>query len=165
MTTKRIMVKSMLMSIITVIICFGFTACNDNNDDPSGHHDAPTIYESYGLTYHNFDHADDVLILDDDTTEIAIKKSLADKLGITSFVNHPIGIWDAPSHLAYGRKALEERLEGDTYILKVTKVTIAELIGDNNVERLKGLDIIKVNDGEFSVTKLGKKFVDVFSTN
>ena len=42
---------------------------------------------------------------------------------------------------------------------------LAELIGDNNVERLKGLGIIKVNDGEFSVTKLGKKFVDVFSTN
>ncbi len=130
MTTKRIIVKPMLMGIITIIICFGFTACISNDDDPSGHHDAPTIYESYGLTYHNFDHTDDVLILNNDTTEIAIKKSLADKLGITSFLNHPIGIWDAPSHLAYGRKAVEERIEGDTYILKVTKVTIAELIGD-----------------------------------
>ena len=65
-----------------------------------------------------------------DTTEIAVKKSLADKLGITNFENHPIGIWDSPSHLAYGRKALEQQLVGDTYILKVGKVTTAELIGD-----------------------------------
>jgi hypothetical protein len=31
-----------------------------------------------------------VVILDADTTEIAVKKSLADKLGITNFENHPL---------------------------------------------------------------------------
>ena len=60
--------------------------------------------------------------------------SLADKLGITNFVNHPLGIWDAPSHLAYGRKALEQKLVGDTYIIKVTGVTAAELIGDKSAQ-------------------------------
>ena len=87
-------------------------------------------YEPYGLTYHNFDSDADVQILNADTTEIAVKKSLADKLGITNFVNHPLGIWDAPCHLAYGRKGLEQKLVGDTYIIKVGRVTTAELIGD-----------------------------------
>jgi hypothetical protein len=87
-------------------------------------------YEPYGLTYHNFDSDNDVQILNADTTEIAVKKSLADKLGITNFENHPIGIWDSPSHMAYGRKGLKQELVGDTYIIKVGKVTTAELIGD-----------------------------------
>ena len=134
MTTKRMKVKLMLMSIVTAVITsFGFSACTANEDNPSQPEKVEqdySMYEAYGLTYHNFDDADDVRILSADTTEIAVKKSLADKLGIKTFVNHPIGIWDAPSHLAYGRKAVEERLEGDTYILKVTKVTVAELIGD-----------------------------------
>lgn len=56
--------------------------------------------------------------------------SLADKLGIRSFVNHPLGIWDAPSHLAYGRKAVGERIDGDAYILTVTPVSAAELLGE-----------------------------------
>ena len=134
MRTKRMMVKSMFISIITAgVFCFGLTACSnrDNGDtpepEPIGDY---SEYESYGLTYPYFDHADDVKILNADTTEIAVKKSLADKLGIKTFINHPIGIWDAPTHLAYGRKALEERLDGDTYILKVTPATVAELIGD-----------------------------------
>ena len=42
---------------------------------------------------------------------------------------------------------------------------LAELIGDNNVERLKGLGIIKINDAEFSLTKLGTMFVKVFTNN
>ena len=128
-------VKPMLMGIVTtVFISFGFCACTANEDNPSTSEQQPqqdySAFEAYGLTYHNFDDADDVKILNADTTKIAVKKSLADKLGIKTFVNHPIGIWDAPSHLAFGRKAVEEQLEGDTYILTVTKVTVAELIGD-----------------------------------
>ena len=42
---------------------------------------------------------------------------------------------------------------------------LAELIGDNNVERLKGLGIIKISDAEFSLTKLGTMFVKVFTNN
>ena len=139
MKTKKNLSKSMFMSIITtVVFCFGFAACsNDNLDNPSEGMDAAAEhakeeanYQPYGLTYHNFDTAGDVQILDPDTTEIAVKKSLADKLGIITFVNHPLGIWDSPSHLAYGRKAIEEKLIGDTYILKVKEATVAELVGD-----------------------------------
>lgn len=139
MKTKKNLSKSMFLSIITtVVFCFGFAACsNDNLDNPSDGMDAAaeqannkTNYQPYGLTYHNFDTANDVQILDPDTTEIAVKKSLADKLGIITFVNHPLGIWDSPSHMAYGRKAIEEKLVGDTYILKVKEATVAELIGD-----------------------------------
>ena len=129
------------MSIVTAGIfsfSFALTSCSDDVNDlstPGGEFETSTPgdysqYEPYGLTYHNFDGEDDVQIMNADTTEIAVKKSLADKLGITNFENHPIGIWDSPSHLAYGRKALEQQLVGDTYILKVGKVTTAELIGD-----------------------------------
>ena len=139
MTTKRFFEKSMFMNIIsTVVFCFGFAACsNDIVDNPSdgmsvaaGHTNDEANYQPYGLTYHNFDTTGDVQILDPDTTEIAVKKSLADKLGIITFVNHPLGIWDSPSHMAYGRKAIEEKLIGDSYILKVKEATVAELIGD-----------------------------------
>lgn len=130
MNVKGMKVWRVLMGFATVAVtAIGLCACNANDDNPARQEDYAK-YEPYGLTYHNFDSPDDVRILNADTTEIAVKKSLADKLGITTFVNHPMGIWDAPSHLSYGRKAVDERLDGDYYVLKVTKVTVAELIGD-----------------------------------
>ena len=145
MTTKKNLVKQVLMSILTAgIFSFAFTACSDdlndfgtdvaNMEEGSDKIGNYADYEPYGLTYHNFDSDADVQILNADTTEIAVKKSLADKLGITNFVNHPLGIWDDPSHLAYGRKALEQELVGDTYIIKVTGVTAAELIGEKSAQ-------------------------------
>ena len=144
MTTKKNLVKSMLMSILTAGIygfAFAFTACSDDElanansmEDGSDKIGNYADFEPYGLTYHNFDNADDVQILNADTTEIAVRKSLADKLGITNFENHPLGIWDDPSHLAYGRKALEQKLEGDTYIIKVKAVTAAELVGEKSAQ-------------------------------
>ena len=141
MKKNSFLVKQVLMSIVTAGIfsfSFALTSCSDDVNDlgtPGGEFETSTPgdysqYEPYGLTYHNFDGEDDVQIMNADTTEIAVKKSLADKLGITNFENHPLGIWDSPSHLAYGRKALEQQLVGDTYIIKVGKVTTAELIGD-----------------------------------
>ena len=142
MTTKKNLVKQMFMSILTAAIfsfSFVFTACSDdefvnNPEEGSNMIGNYANYEPYGLTYHNFDGADDVRILNADTTEIAVKKSLADKLGITNFENHPLGIWDDPSHLAFGRKALEQELVGDTYIIKVKAATAAELIGDKSAQ-------------------------------
>ncbi len=107
MKKNSIMVKKVLMSIATaVVFTFGFTSCSDedvmeNNaqgQDPAQVGDY-SKYEPYGLTYHNFESEDDVEILNADTTEIAVSKKLADKLGITSFVNHP------PRHLARYRPA------------------------------------------------------------
>ena len=145
MKKNSVLVKQVLMSIVTAGIfsfSFALTSCSDdeftnnvnNTEDGSDKIGNYADFEPYGLTYHNFDGEDDVKIMNADTTEIAVKKSLADKLGITNFVNHPLGIWDDPGHLAYGRKALEQQLVGDTYILKVKGVTAAELIGDKDAQ-------------------------------
>ena len=39
---------------------------------------------------------------------------------------------------------------------------LSEIIGNNNVERLIGLDVIKESNGSFELTDLGKKFVEIF---
>ncbi len=40
---------------------------------------------------------------------------------------------------------------------------LSEIIGENNVERLIGLDVIKESNGSFELTNLGKKFVEIFN--
>ena len=40
---------------------------------------------------------------------------------------------------------------------------LSEIIGDNNVERLVGLNVIKEHDGSFELTDMGKKFVEIFN--
>ena len=40
---------------------------------------------------------------------------------------------------------------------------LSEVIGDNNVERLVGLDVIKEYNGSFELTELGRKFVEIFN--
>lgn len=42
---------------------------------------------------------------------------------------------------------------------------LSEVIGENNVERLINLDVIKENDGSFELTDMGKKFVEIFNKN
>ena len=170
MTTKKNLVKQVLMSIVTAgIFSFGFTACSDDINDlgtPGGEFETSTPgdysqYEPYGLTYHNFDSDNDVQILNADTTEIAVKKSLADKLGITNFENHPIGIWDSPSHMAYGRKGLKQELVGDTYIIKVGKVTTAELIGDKAAQLTT--DLYVNNDAQAVATRAADDNIPEFA--
>jgi hypothetical protein len=39
---------------------------------------------------------------------------------------------------------------------------LSEIIGNNNVERLVGLGVIKESNGYFELTDLGKKFVEIF---
>lgn len=176
MTTKKNLVKSMLMSVATAGIfsfSFVFTSCNDDDILDSGTAEPVSAqqgdysnYEPYGLTYHNFDSENDVQILDADTTEIAVKKSLADKLGITNFENHPIGIWDSPSHMAYGLKGLKQELVGDTYIIKVGKVTTAELIGDKAAQISTDLYVnedaqaVATRAAEDNIPEFAAKYVD-----
>lgn len=40
---------------------------------------------------------------------------------------------------------------------------LSEVIGDNNVERLVGLGVIKEYNGSFELTELGRKFVEIFN--
>lgn len=141
------MVNEMFRNILTagtfafaIAMIIGFTACSDelSNDSTERKSDeipagADTrLLEAYGLMYTDFENANDVKILNADTTEIAVSKKLADKLGIKSFVGHPMGIWQGVDQLPYARKATEERLVGDIYILKVKTATVAELIGDKD---------------------------------
>lgn len=100
---------------------------------PCSRRSQKALFEAYGLTFENFVTANDVQILNNDTTEISVNKALAEKLGITSFVNHPMGIWDAKNHLPYARKATAEKLLGDRDILTVQPATIAEILGDKKV--------------------------------
>ena len=151
---------------------FGFASCSDDALDNgmvepvSAQQGDYSNYEPYGLTYHNFDSEDDVQILNADTTEIAVKKSLADKLGITNFENHPIGIWDSPSHMAYGRKGLKQELVGDTYIIKVGKTTTAELIGDKAAQISTDLYVnedaqaVATRAAEDNIPEFAAKYVD-----
>lgn len=116
-----------------------FTACSDNltadNDQPANSPEAPgELLEPYGLTYQDFISSSDVIIMNADTTEISVSKALADKLGITSFVNHPMGIWHKIEQLPYARKATAEKLVDDRYILTVEPASVAELIGEKEVQ-------------------------------
>ena len=168
MATKNFLKKTMFMNIISVVVFgFGFAACSNddcefesNNNEFNKKADDPSQHQAYGLTYHNFDSANDVQILNNDTTEIAVKKSLADKLGIITFVNHPLGIWDAPSHLAYGRKAVEEKLIGDMYILKVENVTAAELIGDKLSQISTDVYVNRNVKNDGSANDIASKYTD-----
>lgn len=146
MKTKKILVNEMFRNILTAgtfafAMILGFTACSDElaNDTENKSDEVPAgadtrLLEAYGLMYNDFENANDVKILNADTTEIAVSKQLADKLGIKSFVGHPMGIWQGVDQLPYARKATEERLVGDTYILKVQTATVAELIGDKDAQ-------------------------------
>ena len=125
--------------MFTAIFTVSFTACTDDlmdNDNKSADN-AKTqgkLFEAYGLTYQDFDSPSDVTILNADTTEISVSKDLADKLGISSFVNHPLGIWHQINQLPYARKATAEKLVGNRYILTVEPATLAELIGEKEVQ-------------------------------
>ncbi len=143
MKKNSIMVKQVLMSIITAgIFTFGFTSCSD--DDPMSQDSAAAnqeitsdgegISKPIGLVYTDFITENDVQILNADTTEIAVSKALADKKGITNFVNHPMGIWQAFDQRAYLRRATAQRLVGDKYILTVVRSALGEVLANQDVE-------------------------------
>ena len=143
MTTKKNLVKQVLMSILTAgIFGFGFTACNDdelnevlNNDESAlvvGNENE--LAEPLGLVYKDFINPNDVQILNADTTEISVSKAYADKMGIDNFVNHPMGIWQSQNERAYLRRPIAQRLEGDRYILSVIRSGLGEVLIGQDVE-------------------------------
>ncbi len=143
MTTKKNLVNLMLMSIVTVAMSFSFTACS-NDDELLG--DAPVVndgteekvsqgqlLEPIALLHDSFNSASDVQILNADTTKISVSKALADKLGITSFVDHPMGVSEGEHIRPYHVRATKEILQGDRYILDVVHAGIAEFLGDKPI--------------------------------
>jgi hypothetical protein len=136
MAKKSFLVKSVLMSMLTAVT-FSFASCSDDDlvdNNPqmpeTSQSGGKGSVEPYGLCYYDFEGSDDVAILNADTTEISVKKALAEKLGISTFVNHPLGIWQAEARLPFARKVAAENLVGDMYILKVAPATVAELLGN-----------------------------------
>ena len=102
MKTKKILVKTMFMNILTAgIFAFTFTACSDDldsmdnqpmaNDGSEEKVSQGELLEPIALLYSDFNSSGDVQILNADTTMISVSKALADKKGITSFVDHPPG--------------------------------------------------------------------------
>lgn len=126
-----------LMSLLMLAAAPVVTACSDDDDkgDPNviiaGENDP--LGAPIGLVYTDFITPNDV-IHNADTTELTISKAFADKKGITNFVNHPMGIWDDQQHRAYLRRATEQRLVGDRYVLKVVQSTITEITGGQEMQ-------------------------------
>jgi len=163
MAKKSFLVKTVLMSMLTAVT-FSFASCSDDDlienspqsplaeQQNSSQEGDYSKFEPYGLTFHNFDGDDNaVQILNADATEIAVSKKLADKLGIKTFVNHPLGIWRSKGTCAFARKAYEEQLVGDTYILKVKTATVAELIGKK--QAMLSTEVIVNEDAEAVKTR------------
>ena len=121
---------SWLLSLLMLAAAPVFTACSDDDDkgDPNvikaGENDP--LGTPIGLVYTDFITENDV-VHNADTTELTISKALADKKGITNFVNRPMGIWDNKEHRAYLRRATEQRLTGNHYVLKVVRSSLAEV--------------------------------------
>ena len=146
MTTKKNLVNKMFMNILTAgVFCFGFafTACSDDdllsenlvdNSQEITAADGEGIKRPVGLVYKDFITPNDVQILNADTTQIAVSKALADKLGIKNFVSHPMGIWQSLDECAYLRRATSQKLVGDKYILTVVRSGLGEVLMGQEVE-------------------------------
>ena len=145
MTTKKNLVKTMFMNILTAgVFSFSFSSCSDDDIPMTEKSIAPVeeikaadesgIKRPVGLVYTDFITPYDVQILNADTTEIAVSKALADKLGITDFVSRPMGIWQSQNEVAYLRRATAQRLLNDKYILTVVRSGLGEVLMGQDYE-------------------------------
>ena len=147
MKKNSVLVKSMFMNILTAgifSISFAFTACSADddliNENPLDNNQVITVDEEdgikrpIGLVYKDFITSDDVQILNADTTQIAVSKALADKLGIKDFVSRPMGIWQSLDERAYLRRATAQKLVGDKYILTVVRSGLGEVLMGQDYE-------------------------------
>lgn len=125
------------MSILTAgIFTFGFSSCNDdelieNSPAPFETEAASSngeILSPIALNYYDYIHSNDVEILNDDTTKISVSKELADKLGITTFIDHPTGIYQDRDLRPFHRRAVKEELIGDRYYLDVVPSGLGEFL-------------------------------------
>jgi hypothetical protein len=175
MKKNSVLVKLMLMSIITVGAMFNFTACSDDSDlisegAASGKnmeqaYTGPTL-ESIGLTFQDFISEDDVRIVDADTTQISVSKALADKLGLSSFVGHPMGIKHSMEEHSYMCKAVRQQLVGDRYLIDVAPCSLAELLNGTDIRLSSDLFVeqdankTRTRAAEMNIPEYAAKYVD-----
>lgn len=170
-----VIVKQVLMSTLsTAIIAMSFASCADETDSLNANADnqAPPegakteLLEAYGLTYQNFDKADDVMIVNADTTQLSISKAYAEKMGIKSFVNHPMGVWHKKENLPYIIKATGEKVVGDRYIVDVVPATVAEIMGNKKVNLQTDVYVnndasaVKTRAADDNIPEYAAKYVD-----
>lgn len=121
-----------LSVLLPLFVGFMVVACSDDDNSGNNDDDPSTSPAAVSLTYHNFVDANDVIILDADTTQISVSKALADKLGVDSFEGRPMAIWQKVSCLPFIRRVVTERLEADRYILTVdNSASLADVIPED----------------------------------
>ena len=124
MKTMNYLVNKMLMGVVTVgTFAFVFTACSDNDiiDDKNPVADdkqsaRQELLEPLALNFFDFDHTNDVQIMNADTTMISVSKAYAEKMGIHSFVNHPTGVWQGQNQRPFHVRATSEKDNGDRIV-------------------------------------------------
>ena len=168
MKKNSVLVKQVLMSTLTAgMFAFSFSSCSDETDlQPApaddteiAAQDGQGLKEPIGLVYSDFINENDVMILDADTTQLSISKALADKKGITDFVQRPMGIWQGFEQRAYLRRATAQELVGDRYILTVVRSGIGEVLGDKDVELNTGI-FVNPNASQTRGAGLSDKYTD-----
>lgn len=119
------------MLVFSVLLVMG---CSSDDDSFTGGQGEQEMTDStvIALTYHHFIASDDVIIMDADTTQISVSKTLADKLGITHFSGRPMAIWQKVNCLPYIRRATSESLKDGRYILTVDKsASLADVLPED----------------------------------
>lgn len=144
MKKNSILVKSVLMSMITAgTMMFGFASCSEDDalvNEPKDNSkeivagENAQLQKPLGLVFRDFVSEGDVEILNADTTEIAVSKAYAEKLGVDNFVNHPMGIWKNFNERSFLRRATAQKLVGDKYILKVVNADLGEVLAGQALE-------------------------------
>lgn len=122
-----------LAPMLIIMVSVFAAGCSDDETIPlSGGGEEQADSSVISLTYHNFTAEDDVIILDADTTQISVSKSLADKLGIDHFNGRPMAVWQKVNCLPYIRRATSEKLQNGRYILTVDKsASLADVLPED----------------------------------
>ena len=161
-----VLVKQVLMSTLTAgmfaVSFTAFTACSDdsfesevanNNNETNFIGGSNKIEKPLALKFEDYITPNDVQILNDDTTLIAVSKAYADKINIQNFVNHPLSIWQSKNELGYLRRATAQRMDGDKYILEVVPSGLGEIIQSGDVKLSTAL---YVNPSKAAATRSGE---------
>lgn len=120
------------LTIMLIIPAFFVTGCSDDAASPGGSGAETADLSAISLTYHHFTASDDVIILNADTTRIAVSKALADKMGITRFSGRPMAVWQKVNSLPYIRRVTSEMLDNGRYVLTVDKsASLADVLPED----------------------------------
>ncbi len=123
MRSLRNCVWMLLVSLTAAVSC----TLQDNATNDGGEKSTQgRLLEPIALNYFDFNAASDVQLLNADTTKISVSKSLAVKMGVTSFVDHPLSVWQGEDHRPIHVRATKEVVVGDRYVLDVVQTSISD---------------------------------------